>query len=79
MTHERYNESTFGERRPIASVFLRIVLFVAIAALLVYIVPRGTGRLAASLLLVLFVVWGWRKEGWSFNCWASLRYPWRRW
>jgi hypothetical protein len=70
---ERYNESTFGERRPITSPFLRIAIFVAIAAVLVYLLPRRTGRLVASLLFVVFAVWDWRKEGWASNSWVSLR------
>ena len=76
---ERYNECTFGERRPVASAFLRIAIFVAIAAVLVYFLPRRTARLVALLLLVVFAVWEWRKEGWASNGWTSLRYPWRRW
>ena len=76
---ERYNESTFGERRPIASALLRIAVFVTIAAVVMYFLPRRTGRIVASLLLVVFAVWEWRKEGWAFNGWTSLRYPWRRW
>ena len=77
---ERYNESTFGERRPVAAAFLRIAVFVAIAVVLVLILPRRTGRLVVSLLAIAFAMWEWRKEGWaSANGWTSLRYPWRRW
>ena len=77
---ERYNELTFGERRPIAAAFLRIAVFVAIAAVLVLLLPRRTGRLVVSLLASGFAVWEWRKEGWaSANGWMALRYPWRRW
>ena len=76
---ERYNESTFGERRPIASAFLRIAVFVAIAAVLIWILPRRAGRLVVSLLAIAFAVWERRKAGWASNGWASLRYPWRRW
>jgi hypothetical protein len=76
---DSYNESTFGERRPIAAAFLRITAFVAIAAVLVWILPRRTGRLVASLLAVVFAVWEWKKEDWASRGWASLRFPWRRW
>ena len=75
---ERYNESTVGERRPIASSLLRIAVFAAVAAVLLLVLPRRAGRLVTSLLLVVFVVWEWRREGTASNGWASLRYPWRR-
>ncbi len=74
---ERYNESTFGERRPIASAFLRIAVFVAIAAVLIWFLPRRSGRLVASLLLVVFAVWEWRKEGWAPKSWDALWHRWR--
>ena len=76
---DRYNESTLGERRPVASAFLRIALFVGIAAVLIWILPRRMGRLVALLLLMAFAVWEARKEGWASNSWATLRHPWRRW
>ena len=77
---ERYNESTFGERRPIAAAFLRVTIFVAIAAVLVWILPRRTGWPVVSVLAVPFAVWEWRKEGGTSSTgWRSLRYPWRLW
>ena len=75
---ERYNESTFGERRPIAAAFLRIAVFVAIAAVLALILPRRTGRLVVSVLAVAFAAWEWRKEGWGPPSWDALWYRWRR-
>ena len=77
---ERYNESTFGERRPIASAFVRIAVFGAVAAVLVCILPRRAGWWAAFVLLVAFAVWTARKDasGTSGGL-TSLRYPWRRW
>ena len=77
---ERYNESTYGERRPIAAAFLRIAVFVIITGVLVWILPRRMDRLVVSLLAIAFAVWEWRKGGWtSSHAWMSLRYPWRRW
>ena len=76
---ERYNESTFGARRPIASALIRITVFVAIAAVLVWLLPRRIGRMIAILLLVAFAVWEARRDGRTSNGWASLRHPWRRW
>ena len=76
---ERYNESTFGERRPIAAAFLRIAVFVAIALMLVLMLPRRISGLIVSVLAVGFAVWEWRREGWAPGAWTSLRYPWRRW
>src|SRR5688500_11741817 len=70
---ERYNESTFGERRPIASALLRIVVFAAVAAILIWLLPRRTGRLVALLLLVAFAALEARTHGWSSSGWASLR------
>jgi hypothetical protein len=75
---ERYNESTFAERRPIASAFLRIAVFVAIAAVLSYFLPRRTSRLVVSLLAIGFAVWEWRKAGWGPPSWDALWYRWRR-
>src|SRR5688500_18081758 len=75
---KRYNESTFGERRPIASAFLRIAVVVAIALVLAFFLPRRVGRVVASLLFVLFAVWEWRKEGWAPPSWDALRHRWRR-
>jgi hypothetical protein len=59
---ERYNESTFGERRPVAAAFLRFAVCVGIAAVLVLILPRRIGRLVVSIFAVVFAVWEWRKE-----------------
>jgi Flp pilus assembly protein TadB len=58
---ENYNESTFGERRPIASVFLRVAIILAIAAVLFWLLPRRTARLIAILLIIAFAVWDARK------------------
>ena len=71
---ERYNESTFGERRPIVSAFVRIALFVAIAAVLISILPRHIGRLIVAVLAIGFAVWEWRKEGWAPPSWDVLWY-----
>jgi hypothetical protein len=76
----RYNESTFGERGPIASAFLRLAVFVAVAAVLLWLVPRRARWLVGLLMGVAFAVWEARRNGWaSYGGWSSLRYPWRRW
>ena len=74
----RYNESTFGERRPIASAFLRIAVVVAVALVLAYFLPRRAGRVVASLLFVAFALWEWRKEGWAPPSWDAMWHRWRR-
>ena len=71
---EDYNESTFGERRPIASAFLRWGVFVTIVSLLIIFLPRGIGRPLAWLASVGYTVWEIRRDGWS-----ALRWPFRWW
>lgn len=61
---ELYNESTFGERRPIASAFLRIVAMSALVALTLWVFPRGVGRALAWVIVLVFVVWQVRRDGW---------------
>jgi hypothetical protein len=75
---EDYNESTFGERRPITSAVLRVGVFVAIAAALEYFLPRTAGRLIVLLLAVAFAAWEWRKKGRAPPSWDELWYRWRR-
>ena len=75
---ERYNDSTFGERRPIASAFLRRAILVVIAVGLACILPRRTGRLVVSILAVALAAWEWRISGWAPPSWDSLWHRWRR-
>ena len=73
---ERYNESTFGERRPITAAFLEFALFVAIGILLACFLPRGIFfGLSLLLLFVLFRLWRWRKQGWTPPTWDALHRP----
>lgn len=73
---ERYNESTFGEPRPIASAFLRRAVFIAVAAVLVFVLPRRALRPAILLLGIGLVLWEWGLQGWNPPSWNSL---WNRW
>ena len=75
---ERYNESTFGERRPIASAFVRVAILVGIAVVLAYFLPRRAARLVMALLVVAFALWEWRKSGWEPPRWDALWHRWRR-
>jgi hypothetical protein len=61
---ERYNESTFGERRPIASAFLRIAAIVALAFLMHWFLPRNVARTLAAITIVAFAFWEIRRDGW---------------
>src|SRR5687768_11304010 len=71
---ENYNESTFGERRPIASALVRFALAVVVAAVLAWLLPqlmpRRSARLVLALLALAFVVWEARREGWTFGGWG---------
>jgi len=75
---ERYNESTLGERRPIARVFVRAVIFVGIAVVVANVLPRWPARLVISLVAVAFALWEWRKRGWEPPSWDVLWRTWRR-
>jgi hypothetical protein len=60
---ELYNESTFGERRPIASTFLRLAAVAVLACLIVLFLPRRLARPLGSLAIVAFVLWEMRRRG----------------
>jgi hypothetical protein len=75
---ERYNESTLGEGRPIAWVFVRVVILVGIAVVVAYFLPRWAARLVISLLAVALALWEWRNRGWAPPSWDVLWHPWRR-
>ena len=74
---KRYNESTFGERRPVASVFLRLALLFAVVAALTYFLPKWPALAVTLVLLVVFLSWEWRKAGWFPKRWDRLWYRWR--
>ena len=75
---ENYNESTFGEPRPIASAFVRRAFFVAVGVVLVFVLPRGAVRTLIVLLGVALVLWEWGIQGWNPPSWTSLWNRWRR-
>ena len=60
---ELYNESTFGERRPIASTFLRLGAVAVLACLIVWFLPRRVARPFGSLAVIAFIVSEMRKRG----------------
>jgi hypothetical protein len=76
---ERYNESTFGERRPIASAFLTLAVFVVVVSAVSWFLPPKVGRPLAWVTVMAFVVWEWRKAGWPSGGGSSLWRPWRWW
>jgi len=73
----RYNESTFGERRPIGFAFLRIMLLCVVASSMAIFLPRSIGRTFAGLTVTIFLVWEVKKTGLQTR-W-SLRQPFRWW
>jgi hypothetical protein len=75
---ERYNESTFGEPRPIASAFLRRGVFIAVGVVLVFVLPRRAVRPVTLLLAIALMLWEWGIQGWTPPSWDSLRNRWRR-
>ncbi len=75
---EAYNESTFGERRPIQQAFVRFAVFLLIQRVIAYFLPRGIVRLLEWLVVAAFMVWQVRTEGWRVAR-SSFRQPWRWW
>lgn len=57
-----YNESTFGERRPIAAAFGRLAVVMVVAALGVLLLPRGFQRPFGWLVLIAYGAWEWRRK-----------------
>jgi hypothetical protein len=74
---ETYNESTFGERKPMASLFVRLAVFCFVIAALIFLLPRHIGQPLAWMALVGFLIWDGKKSGWKPG--RSLRHPWRWW
>jgi hypothetical protein len=60
---ELYNESTFGERRPIASTFLRLAVVAVLGCLIVWLLPRRVAKPLGSLAVVAYIVWEVRRRG----------------
>ena len=58
---ETYNEWAFGERRPIASMFLRKGLYLATIVLAICFLPRSASVWVCAVAAVTFVVWGYNK------------------
>ncbi len=58
----RYNEGTFGERRPIAFAFLRLAIFLALLSTVIIFLPRSVGRVLGALTTVAYVAWEARKS-----------------
>jgi len=54
---ENYNESTFGERRPVAGAFVRFAIFAAILVPLAFLLPRGPFYLVSIPLSLAFAFW----------------------
>jgi len=75
---ENYNESTFGEPRPVASAFLRRAVFIAVGVVLVFVLPRGAVRPVVLLLAIALALWEWGIQGWNPPSWNSLWNRWRR-
>ena len=69
---ERYNESSFGEPRPIASAFLRRGVFIVVAIVLVFVLPRRAVRPVLALLAIALALWDWGIHGWAPPSWDSL-------
>jgi hypothetical protein len=61
---ENYAEATFGERRPIAMSFFRIVVFAAVIALIFLVFPRKVGMLIAALATLASVALQVRRSEW---------------
>lgn len=68
---EDYNESTFGEARPIASAFLRRAGFVAVGIVLVFVLPRRAVRPVVLLLAIALGLLEWGIQGWDPPSWNS--------
>lgn len=73
---EEYNESTYGEPRPIVSAFLRRAVIVGIAVVLMFVLPRRAIRPVLFLLAIALGLWEWGTQGWNPPSWNSL---WNRW
>jgi hypothetical protein len=67
---ETYNESTFGERKPIASLFLRTAVLCLVLVILIFFLPRDIGRPLAWLAAIAFVIWD-AQEKWLANAISS--------
>ncbi|HSZ55748.1 MAG TPA: hypothetical protein VK797_08815 [Tepidisphaeraceae bacterium] len=52
-----YNESTFGERHPFGSPFLRLGVFAVIISLMIFLLPKPIGRPLALITTIAFVIW----------------------
>jgi hypothetical protein len=75
---ENYNESTFGERRPIRSGFARFAVMSAVGVLIILLLPRAVARVLMWAPVGIFFVWQGRAEGWRVPRSSFLR-PWKWW
>lgn len=72
----RYNEATFGERRPIVAALTRFAICFAVAVVAACVLPRHARRPVVLLVAVAFVVWEARKDG--VSGWLASRDLWPR-
>lgn len=57
---DNYNQSTFGERRPVAASLLRLAVTLIVLTPLVMTVSRRTASLLTLLGCAAYLVWEWR-------------------
>ena len=76
---EAYNQATFGDKRPLGSFLLRTAAALGVAFLLILLLPRPYGRIAASVPIIALAVWEWRRSGFSTTGAHSLRPPFHWW